>query len=156
MPCARRAQVHRDRAMTYLPSITQQPLSSPQEMILKSTGFSFSQVTWSDSVLHQCFFKKILWIYFFRQRGREGEKHQCMVASHEPLLGTWPTTKACALIGNLTGDPLVLRLVLSPLSHTSQGYTNSSTGSSQAVTLGSIIIPVPQRRKWLRASIHSR
>ena len=38
-----------------------------------------------------------------------------------PLLGTWPATQACALAGNQTGDPLVLRLVLNPLSHTSQG-----------------------------------
>ena len=37
-------------------------------------------------------------------------------------LGTWPTTQACAMIGNRTSDPLVCRLALSPLSHTSQGY----------------------------------
>ena len=40
-----------------------------------------------------------------------------------PLLGTWPTTQACALTGNRTGDPLVYRSVLSPLSHTSQGMS---------------------------------
>ena len=40
-----------------------------------------------------------------------------------PLLGTWPATQACALTGNQTGDPLVCRLVLYPLSHTSQGMT---------------------------------
>ena len=51
-----------------------------------------------------------------REREREGEKHQCMAASHVP--------PACALTGNQTGDPLVHRLALSPLSHTSQG-TNS-------------------------------
>ena len=38
-----------------------------------------------------------------------------------PLLGTWPTTQACALTGNRTSDPLVLRLMLNPLSHTRQG-----------------------------------
>ena len=38
-----------------------------------------------------------------------------------PLLGTWPTTQACALTGNPTSDPLVCRPELSPLSHTSQG-----------------------------------
>ena len=27
----------------------------------------------------------------------EGEKHQCVVASHASLLGTWPATRACAL-----------------------------------------------------------
>ena len=38
-----------------------------------------------------------------------------------PLLGTWPATQACALTGNRTSDILVHRLVLNPLSHTSQG-----------------------------------
>ena len=37
-----------------------------------------------------------------------------------PQLGTWPTTQACALTGNRTGDPLVHRLALNPLSHISQ------------------------------------
>ena len=41
-----------------------------------------------------------------------------------PLPWTWSTTKACAPIGNGTGDPLFHRLVLNPLNHTSQGsYT---------------------------------
>ena len=64
-------------------------------------------------------------IYFLRERGREGErdgeKHQCVVASHMPLMGTWPATWACALNGNRTCNPLVRRLALNPLSHTSQG-----------------------------------
>ena len=38
-----------------------------------------------------------------------------------PLLGTWPTTQACAPTGNRTSAPLVHSPVLSPLSHTSQG-----------------------------------
>ena len=50
-------------------------------------------------------------IYLFLERGRkgerEGEKHQCVVASHVPLTGTWPATQACALTGNRTSDPLV-------------------------------------------------
>ena len=39
-----------------------------------------------------------------------------------PLLGAWPATQACALTGNQTCNPLVLRLALSPLSHASQGW----------------------------------
>ena len=39
-----------------------------------------------------------------------------------PLLETWPTTQACVLTRNRTSNPLVCRLALSPLSHTSQGY----------------------------------
>ena len=64
-------------------------------------------------------------LFIFRERGREGEregeKHQCVVASHAPLLGTCPATQACALTGNQTGNPLVLRPALNPLSHTIQG-----------------------------------
>ena len=40
-----------------------------------------------------------------------------------PLLGTWPTTQARALTGNQTSDPLVRRLALNPLSHTSHSYS---------------------------------
>ena len=61
---------------------------------------------------------------FFRERGREGEregeKHQCVVASRTPLLGTWPATQACALTRNRTCD-LGSQPALNPLSHTSQG-----------------------------------
>ena len=35
-----------------------------------------------------------------------------------PLLGTWPVAQACALTGNQTGDPLVPRPALNPLSYT--------------------------------------
>ena len=38
-----------------------------------------------------------------------------------PLLGAWPITQASALTGNGTGDPLVCRLALNTLNHTSQG-----------------------------------
>ena len=71
--------------------------------------------------------KRFLFIYLLLERGREGErgegeKHQCVVASvHAPLLRNCPATQACALTGNQTGDPLVHRLALNPLSLTSQG-----------------------------------
>ena len=58
-----------------------------------------------------------------REGKREGEKYQCVVASHALLLGTWPATQACALTGNQTSNPLVQRPVLNPLSYTSQGLT---------------------------------
>ena len=44
-----------------------------------------------------------------------------MVASCAPPTGAWPTTQACALTGNRTGNPLVCRPRLNPLSHTSPG-----------------------------------
>ena len=44
-------------------------------------------------------------------------------------LGAWPATQACALTGNWTSDLLVHRVVLSPLSHTSQGINSFSYNS---------------------------
>ena len=72
------------------------------------------------------YFLKILFIY--RERGREGEregeKHQYVwLPLMHPPLGTWSVTQACALTGNRTRDPLVHRLALNPLSHTSQGLS---------------------------------
>ena len=58
------------------------------------------------------------YLFTFRERGREGEKHQYVVASYSPY---WPSTQACALTGNQTSNPLVCRPALNPLSHTSQG-----------------------------------
>ena len=76
----------------------------------------------------ECFESKCIFlfkIYLFLERGREGseregEKHQCVVASHEPPIGDLPTTQACALTGNRTCNLLVCRPVLNPLSYTSQ------------------------------------
>ena len=60
-------------------------------------------------------------ILFFRERGREGEregeKHQCVVASHAPPTGDLARTQACALTGNRTGG---LQAGAGPLSNTSQ------------------------------------
>ena len=67
-------------------------------------------------------------LFILPQRGREGEregeKHQCVLASHVPLplLGTWPATQACALAGKRTRNPSVCRPALSALSHISQGF----------------------------------
>ena len=73
------------------------------------------------SLRHNSLFLKIL---FFLERGREGERegetHQCVVASHAPPTGIWPATPGVCP-KNATGNPLVHRPVLNPLSHTSQG-----------------------------------
>ena len=65
-------------------------------------------------------------IYLFLERGEEREKERernisLWLPLMCPLLVTWPATQACALAGNGTCDSLVRRLVLDPLSHTSQG-----------------------------------
>ena len=73
------------------------------------------------------FFKKILFILFLERReGKEKERERNInvwLPLAHPLLGTWPTTHACALTGNQTCDPLLPRLALYPLSYTSQGVT---------------------------------
>ena len=71
-------------------------------------------------------FLKILFIYLFifRERGREGEregeKHQCVVAVHAPYLGTWHAAQEYTQTENQSGDFLVSRPMLNPLSYTSQ------------------------------------
>ena len=58
-------------------------------------------------------FFKVLFIYFQREvKGRRKKGRgtsMCDLLLVCPLLGTWPTTQACALSGNQTGGPLVCR-----------------------------------------------
>ena len=77
----------------------------------------------ADTVLLLLFFFLRLYLFIFIERGREGEREtlMCGLPLSLPLLGTWPTTQACALTGNRTGHPLIRRLALNPLSHSSQG-----------------------------------
>ena len=83
----------------------------------------------------------MLWIFFlrfylfiFRERGREGEregeKHQCVVASRAPPTGHL----ACNPTGNRTSNSLVCRPVLNP----SHGNFKAPTRSSE----NSILKPV--------------
>ena len=74
--------------------------------------------------------KKIFYLFiYFVERGegkeKERERHiNVWLPFVCPLLETWPATQACALTGNPTGNPLVGRPTLNPLSHTSQGLAN--------------------------------
>ena len=95
------------------------------------------------------------YLFIFRQSGREGEreeeKHQCVVASHVPQLGIWPATQACALTGNQTGNPLVRRPVLNPLSHTSQGrdfYFKLCISFSFFLPLNPHCMSYKRKRQW--------
>ena len=59
-------------------------------------------------------FKKILFIEKGERREKERERNiSVWLPLRCPLLGTWPTTQACALTGNQTSDPLVYRPALS-------------------------------------------
>ena len=74
------------------------------------------------------FFKDFIHLFLERGEGREEEREiererniNVWLPLMCPPMGTQPETQAWALTGNQTGDPLVCRLALSPLSHTSQG-----------------------------------
>ena len=70
------------------------------------------------------FFKDFIYLFLEKAAGKENERERNInvwLPCECPLLWTWPTTQACALSGNQSGDPLVHRLPLNPLSHTSQG-----------------------------------
>ena len=56
-----------------------------------------------------------------REGEREGEKHQCVVAFHAPPTWDLACNPGTCPDWELNLDPLVHRLALNPLSHTSQG-----------------------------------
>ena len=65
-------------------------------------------------------FKDLIYLFLKRGEGKEKERERNInvwLPLTCPLLGTWPETQACALTGNQTSNPLVLRLALSPEPH---------------------------------------
>ena len=78
-------------------------------------------MNWWINMQNVVYLKKYV-IYLFSERGRNRERNiNVWLPLEHPLLGTWPATRACALTGNWSGDPLVRRSALNALSHTSQG-----------------------------------
>ena len=66
-------------------------------------------------------FLRFFCLFIYIWEGRE-RNIMCGCLSCAPYWGPGlHATQACALTGDQTSDPLVLRLVLNPLSHTSQG-----------------------------------
>ena len=67
--------------------------------------------------------KNIYVLFIFTKRGKEGGEGDIHVWLPLAclLVGTWPTTQACALTGNRTSHLWVHRPPLNPLSYTSQG-----------------------------------
>ena len=74
-------------------------------------------------MISNVFFKDFIYLFLERGegKGKEKERNINLVASHMVPTEDLPANQACALTGNQTGDTLVCRLVLNPLSHTSQG-----------------------------------
>ena len=90
---------------------------------------TFLAQTFRKKFFHLKIFKRF-YLFIFRE-GKGGRKRgtktsMCACLSRAPYRGTWPTTQACALTGNWTSNPLVQRLALNPLSHTSQGNNCSN------------------------------
>ena len=76
------------------------------------------------------FLKYFIYLFLDRGEGREKKRERNInvwLPLVCPQLATWPVTQACALTRNQTGDPLIRRPVLNPLSHISQGQKYFST-----------------------------
>ena len=90
------------------------------------TGYKYNREIMNK--IKKFFYFLIFYLFLFLDRGKEKEKRRretsmCGCLLREPHK-TWSATQACALTGNQTSDPLVHRLALNPLSHTSQGSRN--------------------------------
>ena len=86
--------------------------------------FLCDSISWSGKHHFIIIFKDLIYLFLERGEGKEKEQERNInvwLPRARPPLGTWPATQACALTGNQTSDPLVLRPALNPLSHTSQG-----------------------------------
>ena len=94
------------------------------------------------------FFNLRFYLFIFRGEGRE--KYQCVVPSHAPPLGTWPATQAWALTRNQTSDPLVRRLALNPLSHTSQGSPSNILIKSGMSDISVISVRSVKKKLYLK------
>ena len=72
------------------------------------------------------FFKDFIYLFLERGLGREKDRKRNIerLPLTYPQLGTSLATQACVLPGNQTSDLSVCKLVLHPLSHTSQGSEN--------------------------------
>ena len=87
-------------------------------------GEKLKNPTVENSSHNSLFFKDFMYLFLERGVGREKERERNIsvwLPFAYPLLGTWTATQACAQTGNRTGDPLVHRPTLNPLSHTILG-----------------------------------
>ena len=71
------------------------------------------------------------------ERHMDGQRNINQLTLARPQLRTWSTTQASALTWNQTSDLLVRRMVLSPLSHTSQGLKTNSCQLNNRQEFGS-------------------
>ena len=77
------------------------------KIILETTKFSHFSILLN---LLKKFLKDFIYLFFDRGKGREKERERNVnvwLLLTWPPLGTWPTTRVCALTGNWTGNHLV-------------------------------------------------
>ena len=92
------------------------------------SGRKWSPSSYLDDRYFQ-FLPVCLSLFFFKDfiergegKGKERERNiNVWLSLMHPLLGTWPTTQACALDWELNWQPFGSRPMLNPLSYTSQG-----------------------------------
>ena len=117
-----RPQVQRVCVLTVDPSVIHSPVHTfPTWHYIYPVSKAGNQ---KSSCILTYFFKDLIYLFLERGEGREKEREKNVnvwLPLTSPQLGTWPTTEACALTGNWTGNPLVCKPALNPLSHTSQG-----------------------------------
>ena len=109
---------------------------APVKFSLRTLKFEFCVIFTCHEMLFFfqsfSFFKKRFYLFIYFERDGKGggkrgrETRMCKRDIHwlplpHPQPGTWPAIQACALTGNRTGNPLIRRRALNPLSHTSQG-----------------------------------
>ena len=91
-------------------------------------------------------YKDFIPLFFERREGGEKERERNInvwLPLMRPPLGTWPATQACALTGNRTCNPLVCRLALHPLSHTSGGQVYRISNSDRYCRIAFLAIVLP-------------
>ena len=100
------------------------PIVSFNMLIHQNMGMEGSAL-FSGQFYFLFFFLKILFIYFQRERGREGEReganHQCVVTSHMAPTGDLDHNTGMCPDQESNWQPFGLQPSLNPLSHTSQG-----------------------------------
>ena len=96
--------------------------------LLQDSWKQFDPLDWTSFsfFFYYFFYFKDFFLERRERREKEREKNINVWLSHaRSILGTWPESQAHALTGNRTSNPLVCRLVLNPLSYTSQLWTSS-------------------------------
>ena len=85
--------------------------------------------------VENCFFS--FYLFIFRERGREGEregeKQQCVVASHVAPTGALACNPGMCPDWELKRRPFSLQPTLSPLEYTSQGESRKCLENSDSV-----------------------